>query len=286
MNDAWTADDELAATLLGDDLDGLLQDDLTFDGDAEGLLQLAGGGTRPPPRPARPGANYNPPGVEPAPERLYLDWQNMSDEEYYATLGALARQRQSQDRIDGLQGAIRSLDPTYEFHPIVTARGSGTTYESHLRDELGRVRMRVTLGNQEIDVNGYQYRFDASGRMASVGGDLTLNRQNTRNQPAQLRAGGLDRLLGDQGGHYIGRQFNGPTREFNHFAQDGNFNMGAYRALEGQWARSLEQGSRVNVRIAPTYTGSSLRPTSITVTYQVNNARPVERIFTNRHGGQ
>ncbi|MCL4713376.1 MAG: LysM peptidoglycan-binding domain-containing protein [Hyphomonadaceae bacterium] len=180
-----TADDKLAAMLLGDDLDGPLQDDLIFDGDAEGLLQLTGGGTRPPPRGAsrgggRPGIGHNggPGEVEPAPERLYLDWANMSDEEYFDQLGQLMRQRESEVRIAGLQDAIRSLDPNYEFHPIATARGSGQTYEGYLREELNVLRVQW---NGPLGMEG--------GQWTQFRGDVTgaLNSSNFRGAEGYLR---------------------------------------------------------------------------------------------------
>ena len=136
-----------------------------------------------------------------------------------------------------------------------------------------------------IHANGYRFEFDDLGRVGEASGQLRLNLSQTRNGRAQLAAGGADRLTSDQGGHFIGRRFDGPTTDFNHFAQDGNFNMGAYRALEDQWARALEQGSTVHVRITPTYSGSSLRPASIMVTYQVNSQPSVTRRFTNQRGG-
>jgi hypothetical protein len=49
-------------------------------------------------------------------------------------------------------------------------------------------------------------------------------------------------LTTDEGGHYIGRRFNGPTDEFNHFAQDISFNRGEYKRLENKWHRALNEG--------------------------------------------
>ena len=140
--------------------------------------------------------------------------------------------------------------------------------------------------DRSITANGYSYQMDQLGRVVDVGGRLGLNRTQGRDPGAQLAAGGPDRLGNDHGGHFIGRRFGGSEGYFNHFAQNGNFNMGAYAALEGQWARALAQGSGVRVQITPSYTGASLRPDSLIVRYQVNNGRWTTREFANRPGGR
>ena len=86
-----------------------------------------------------------------------------------------------------------------------------------------------------------------------------------RSRTAQAQAGGADRLSSDEGGHYIARRFDGPTDAFNHFAQDGNFNKGAYAKLENGWAKMTSAGEKVHVSIIPSYGGSSKRPSSLEV---------------------
>lgn len=139
--------------------------------------------------------------------------------------------------------------------------------------------------NLNINHNGYTYKTDAQGRVNQVSGQLTLNKGQTRNQRAQLEAGGADRLPTDQGGHFIARQFDGPREAINHFAQNGNFNMGAYRSLEKEWDRALQAGQQVHVTIVPRYKGDSLRPDSLVVRYAVDG-NPVTRVFNNVPGGR
>jgi phage tail protein X len=133
--------------------------------------------------------------------------------------------------------------------------------------------------------NGYQYEFDGSDRVSSVEGDLVRNPSQGRNRTGQLNAGGEYRLPDDQGGHFIGRRFDGPLQDFNHFAQNGNFNMGAYRSLEDSWSAALDEGSSVRVRIEPSYPGESLRPDTLRVQYWIDGA-PNEVYFYNRPGGR
>jgi hypothetical protein len=93
-------------------------------------------------------------------------------------------------------------------------------------------------------------------------------------------------LATDQGGHFIGRRFDGPMDDFNHFAQNGNFNNGAYKSLENSWQRAIEQGKSVEVDIAPTYPGDSLRPSSITVKQWIDGIPEDPISFGNNVGGK
>ncbi|MGI4880747.1 MAG: DNA/RNA non-specific endonuclease [Janthinobacterium lividum] len=85
--------------------------------------------------------------------------------------------------------------------------------------------------------NGYNYVIDAEGRTRQASGALHESPGGVRSRREQLVAGGTDRRPTDQGGHYIAPRFDGPTDAFNHFAQDANFNTGAYRVLEDKWAK-------------------------------------------------
>jgi hypothetical protein len=93
-------------------------------------------------------------------------------------------------------------------------------------------------------------------------------------------------LPSDQGGHIVGHRFNPPTEEFNLFAQNGNFNMGAYRVLENTWAKALAEGKNVQVDWQFSYLGSSLRPDRLTVRYTVDGVPMPARTFGNNPGGK
>ncbi|WP_165495966.1 DNA/RNA non-specific endonuclease [Phytopseudomonas daroniae] len=136
-----------------------------------------------------------------------------------------------------------------------------------------------------VSKNGYTYHLDDQGRVTKVEGDLKLNKSQGRNAKAQREAGGADRLSDDQGGHYIGRRFDGPMDDFNHFAQNGNFNNSAYKKLENAWDRALQNQDTVKVEIVPKFKGDSLRPDTITVRHWINGEpQPIKR-FRNQYGG-
>jgi large repetitive protein len=159
--------------------------------------------------------------------------------------------------------------------------GAGAGRLSGLLDDLGSAVSKFSTRVR----NGYTYHLDDAGRVLKVEGDLTLNKAQGRNTTAQRNAGGADRLPTDQGGHYIGRRFNGPTDDFNHFAQNANFNNSAYRRLENSWETSLSQGRSVRVRIEPSYNGGSLRPDQLVVRQWIDGRQLAPVTFRNRPGG-
>ncbi len=155
-------------------------------------------------------------------------------------------------------------------------------------DELADAARLSAAGNALLRTelrNGYTYTFDGMGRVTRIEGDLVSNAAQGRSAAAQRRAGGTDRLVTDEGGHFIGRRFNGPLDDFNHFAQDMNFNRSAYKSMENDWQRALDRGASVNVEITPHYTGSSLRPSSLGIFYTIDGV-PFPRSFVNRPGGR
>lgn len=134
-----------------------------------------------------------------------------------------------------------------------------------------------------IPKNGYDFSIDAHARPRQIAGELRLQSQS-RSKRAQADAGKPDRRISDDGGHYIAARFKGPREWFNHFAQDANFNRGAYRAIEDGWAKALRSGKRVFVDIVPKYRGTSMRPQLLIVTWTIDGKKSKRR-FANERGG-
>lgn len=133
--------------------------------------------------------------------------------------------------------------------------------------------------------NGYDFHMDVIARPREVVAVLTDGPIAQRSRRAQAQAGQPDRRPGDDGGHFIAARFNGPGDSVNHFAQDRNFNRGAYRAMEDGWARNLRDGKSVVVHIVPLYAGTSKRPYRINVTWRVNGKEEF-RDFSNESKGK
>jgi hypothetical protein len=152
----------------------------------------------------------------------------------------------------------------------------------------GAVLGGVTPGHRRPNVvsrNGYRYTLDRNGRPTRIEGWLVVNPKQGRDNAAQLRAGGKDRLPTDVGGHYVARRFNGPHDDFNHFAQDGDFNNGSYKALENKWQKAVDSGKQVYIVVKPSYPGDSLRPSKLEVLYTIDGESG-RRNFMNAPGGQ
>lgn len=133
--------------------------------------------------------------------------------------------------------------------------------------------------------NGYDALIDVLSRPRKIFGELSSAERPRRSRRLQVQAGGRDRRPTDDGGHYIAGRFNGPLESFNHFAQDANFNRGAYRLLEGQWADNKRAGRKVFIEIVPHYPGRSLRPDQIVITWSVGGHKR-KATFSNESGGK
>lgn len=142
-------------------------------------------------------------------------------------------------------------------------------------------RPRSEQSSVRITKNGYRYDLDAHVRTTHVRGEVRLEVQ-PRSRRAQANAGKPDRRSSDDGGHYIAARFNGAGEWFNHFAQDANFNRGAYRALEDRWARLVRSGKQVFVEIVPYYHGSSMRPYLLTVSWIVDGEEHFQDFLNER----
>lgn len=128
------------------------------------------------------------------------------------------------------------------------------------------------------------FKTDSQGRTASVESTLSWSKSD-RNTYQQCKAGKCG-IEGDEGGHLISSIFNGPGEKLNLVPMDGNLNKGTWKQMENTWASALKDGKQVNVKIEPSYSSSSKRPDSFTVTYQINDERPIREIFNNAPGGK
>jgi len=146
-----------------------------------------------------------------------------------------------------------------------------------------RVLNQPLKANADYLVNGYLYKTDALGRVASVEGKLDLE-VAARNGYQQAKAGGVDRLPDDQGGHLIASIFNGPGERLNLVPMNGNFNMGAWRSMEARLADAAAAGKNVEVKIEVIYGATGGRPEAFRVEYIIDGQKSV-RNLENRPGG-
>lgn len=135
-------------------------------------------------------------------------------------------------------------------------------------------------------LNGYDFQIDVIDRPRITYGTVSQTNKPKRSRRLQARAGGADRRPTDDGGHFWAARFDGPLVRFNHFAQDANFNRGAYRAMEDEWAAHRRADRSVFASIKPYYSGTSRRPYKIVVTWSVDGGRRETRTFWNEAKGK
>jgi hypothetical protein len=128
--------------------------------------------------------------------------------------------------------------------------------------------IRAPKPNTIYESNGYYYKTDGEGRLSDVTGELKLNKAE-RNPYQQGKVGKSSGVSGDEGGHMIGAQFDGPGEGPLHMVPQGmKLNRGAgspWRAMEEQWAAALRRGDKVSVKIHIDWPPGTARPNSFDV---------------------
>lgn len=128
---------------------------------------------------------------------------------------------------------------------------------------------------------GYTYTTDSNGRITSVEGNLESGKAK-RNPYAQQHVGkGNGRLSSDDGGHLIATIFKGSGDLDNLVPMDATLNRGEWKSMENTWAKALDRGETVEVKVTPEYKGSSQRPISFNVKYKIDGGEWIKRKFDN-----
>ncbi|CNK65880.1 HNH endonuclease domain-containing protein [Yersinia enterocolitica] len=188
-----------------------------------------------------------------------------------ALLGAKKGGAASIKQIDNLKAAS-----TKEFKVVEIKAGEKGSWSKPLNKPSPNTIYKVD-GNKV-------YHTDDQGRVKMVEADLTAMTKD-RNTYQQRKAG-KSGDSGDEGGHLLASIFDGPGEKLNLVPMDANLNKGAWKKMENSWAKALEDGKPVKVKINPIYTGDSNRPSSFEIKCTIGNERPVVTGFKNVSGGQ
>lgn len=141
------------------------------------------------------------------------------------------------------------------------------------------------LPNKTYNLDGDKvYKTDHLARPQQVEATLSANVKD-RNGYQQCKAGKCG-TPGDEGGHLIASIFNGPGEKLNLVPMDGNLNKGAWKQMENTWAKAVNEGKEVKVKIQTSYIGDSVRPDKFTIVYSIDGGRPIEKVFNNTPGGK
>lgn len=194
--------------------------------------------------------------------------------------------------LDKVPGGLLDKLPTSARKQIVEmhARVDGflknrdvTILDGGSKGAWNKILNKPLKANADYLVNGYMYKTDKLGRVASVEGkiDLTVAARNGYQQAKVGKAGNT----GDQGGHLIASIFNGAGEKLNMVPMNGNFNMGAWKVMENKLAAAASAGKKVEVKIEVQYGAAGGRPDGFLVRYAIDGGREVIKAFKNNPGG-
>lgn len=123
------------------------------------------------------------------------------------------------------------------------------------------------MPNSEYKLNGYRFRTDEQGRIVSAKGKLHLkerkNRLSIKDSIENIGKG--DQKMGDDRGHLIADQFDGPSGMENLIPQDAFINRVDFKNYEGELAKKVEEGKDVRIEVEPIYEENSRRPIALIV---------------------
>ena len=122
--------------------------------------------------------------------------------------------------------------------------------------------------------NVVTWQLDGAGRPTHADATLTeVVPAGTKRAASETAAQDAVRArgnTGDDAGHVIGHRFMPDQGTVNMFPQELNFNRGAYKTMENEWAGWIDAGGTVKVKVDLSG-GTAARPDKVAVTYEVFN---------------
>ncbi|MDA2421281.1 DNA/RNA non-specific endonuclease [Bacillus cereus] len=189
------------------------------------------------------------------------------------------------DKIKGVEASLASKG-TGKNSEITEI--TGENFGEHIiKGKNGRKELAPNV--RYITEENYKYTTDELGRIVDVNAEELILQKGTRNPGMQVAAGREDRLVDDDGGHLIGTQFRGSGDIDNLLAQNRQINRsgGEWYKMETEWANALKEipPKKVSVKIKPVFVGTSLRPDSYKVVYEIEGKGIFKKTIENRAGG-
>lgn len=170
-------------------------------------------------------------------------------------------------------GNYAALEGVGKFVEVGTAIGGGLIKASKAV-EIGEVSGNVIT--RTAGKNTVTYTLDAQGNPISAKGTLLEDFGGGRRSYAEASAqtdAAARGVAGDQGGHLVAHTFMPEQGSVNMFPQDANFNSSAFKKLENDYARYLNDGHRVDFEHQlGNFDSLTGRPGTVDVTFTVRNA--------------
>jgi hypothetical protein len=134
------------------------------------------------------------------------------------------------------------------------------------------------------EINDATWTVDEQGRPVHAEGTLrtVFSKIERSDAETQAQRTAADRgVEGDQGGHVFGHRFVTDQGLKNLFPQNGNFNMGAYKTLENEWAAWVDKGMdvRIDIDLTPREVD---RPDRVRISYDVIDPADGSRVYDQR----
>ena len=145
----------------------------------------------------------------------------------------------------------------------------GTSVDASFSDKVVDVNRRVVLTAGD---NVVTTTLTEDGSPISTTGSLKEYFSDAARSPEEVEAqkmAAAKGIEGDQGGHLIGHRFILDQGPVNLFPQEANFNMSAFKTLENDYARAIDQGYRVECEHKLGGFDKNGRPDSVSVSYKI-----------------
>lgn len=135
-------------------------------------------------------------------------------------------------------------------------------------NENGKLMPNVRYKAGEFD---YYYETDSRGRIDSFSTDnLQLTKRMERLPYDQKTPG---KLPGDHAGHLAADRFGGSGKLDNLVSQSSSINLSQYKEIENQWAKAINDGKKIQVKVDIECAKDSLRPVKFKVNYIIDGER-------------
>ena len=199
-------------------------------------------------------------------------------------MGIRLRISSAYDAVNKEVGSRKLSDLSYLSPKFKSVQSISSEIGKKYYDDEGKLfkNSEGLVADSTFKINNYTFTTDSLGRPVSASGKLNLAKEKKdRDWDSTLsEIGQGDEKDGDNRGHIIGHQFDGPDSMINAFPQDEGINKGEYKAFENRLASELKEGKEIYISISPIYGNDSRRPIGIAISYSIDGVKRV-RFFDN-----